>query len=38
MDGDTQDLCRVALQRDREPPERDFDGIDGIDREAGAAL
>jgi hypothetical protein len=32
------DLCRAALQRDREPPERDRDGMDGIEWEAGADL
>ena len=38
---DTQDLCRAALQRDREPssrdfdgpPERDFDGLSDRDRD-----
>jgi hypothetical protein len=39
-----QDLCLTALQRDRESPERGFDGVDGFDgidgigREAGADL
>jgi hypothetical protein len=33
---DAQDLS--ALQRDRKPPERECDGIDGIEWEAGADL
>jgi hypothetical protein len=34
---DTQDFW-ATLQRDREPPERECEGIDGIEWEAGADL
>ena len=34
----TLNIFGGTLQRDREPPERDRDGIDGIEWEAGADL